>query len=386
MKKQWNGKEFKLGMLGGGQLGRMFIQEAMNYDVHVHCLDPDPEAPCKNLAASFTQGNLTDYDTVLAFGQDKDVITIEIEHVNVDALEQLEKSGKKVFPQPKVLSIVQDKGLQKEFYASRNLPTSSFFLVENKAELLKKNPSFPFVLKMRKGGYDGKGVQIIKSESDLDACFDQPCVVETLVPFVKELSVIVARNESGEITTYPTVECEFSPTVNLVEFLFSPADISEETETAAEALAFRVIEALEMVGILAVELFLTENGELLINEIAPRPHNSGHHTIECNYTSQFEQHLRSILNAPLGSTKMIHPGVMINLLGEEGHTGLASYPELENIMKLPGVAVHLYGKQETKPNRKMGHVTIYGQELDLCKTTGRRVADQLKVVTQVAAE
>lgn len=368
-------------MLGGGQLGRMFIQEAMNYDVHVHCLDPDAEAPCKNLATSFTQGKLTDYDTVLAFGKDKDVVTIEIEHVNVDALAELERSGIKVFPQPGVLSIVQDKGLQKQFYASRNLPTSDFQLVEDKADLLAKRPDFPFVLKLRKGGYDGKGVQIIRSEADLEQAFDAPCVIETLIPFTKELSVIVARNENGETVVYPTVECEFNATANLVEFLFAPAEITATVEQNAREIALAVINELNMVGILAVEFFLTAEGTLLINEIAPRPHNSGHHTIECNYTSQFEQHLRSIVNAPLGSTDIILPGVMINLLGEPGFQGLARYSGIQEVMSWPGVSIHLYGKEETKPFRKMGHVTIYGSDLENCKTVGRKVAQRLKVVS-----
>lgn len=379
MKKQWNGNLYKLGMLGGGQLGRMFIQEALNYDVHVHCLDPDAEAPCKNIASSFTVGSLSNYNTVMAFGADKDVLTVEIEHVNVQALSDLEAKGIKVFPQPRVLSIVQDKGLQKQYYKDHNLPTSAFTLIENKAELLEKRPEFPFVLKLRKGGYDGKGVQIIRNEADLNHAFDAPCVIETMVPFTKELSVIVSRNEQGQTAVYPTVECEFNPVANLVEFLFSPAEISAETEQKARKIALDVIDSLQMVGILAVELFLTADGEILINEIAPRPHNSGHHTIECCYTSQFEQHMRSVVNAPLGNTDLIVPGVMINLLGEEGFEGAARYEQLENVMQQAGVSVHLYGKQNTKSFRKMGHVTIYGPDLDACKTLGRQVAQQLKV-------
>ena len=381
MKKQWIGKQFKIGMLGGGQLGRMFIQEAMNYDVHVHCLDPDENAPCKNLASSFTHGSLTDYQTVVDFGKNKDLVSIEIEHVNVQALEELERNGVKVFPQPRVLSIVQDKGLQKQFYAEKGLPTSAFTLVNNKAELLADHPEFPFVLKLRKGGYDGKGVQIIKNQNDLENAFDAPCIIETMVPFTKELSVIVARNEDKETVVYPTVECEFSETANLVEFLFAPADIDLAIEEKARALALQVINELDMVGILAVELFLTADNEILINEIAPRPHNSGHHTIECNYTSQFEQHLRSIVNAPLGSADIIFPGVMINLLGEEGFEGPAKYSGIEGVMRKPGVAIHLYGKENTKPFRKMGHVTIYGPNLENCKVTGRQVAEDLKVVS-----
>ncbi len=379
MKKHWYGNQFRLGMLGGGQLGRMFIQEALNYDVHVHCIDPDQNAPCKNIAASFQVGSLMDYETILAFGADKDVITVEIEHVNVEALSDLEKAGVRVFPQPKVLSIVQDKGLQKQFYKDNQLPTSPFFLVNDLDDLRERHPTFPFVLKLRTGGYDGKGVQIIRSDSDLENAFDAPCIVEEIVHFDKELSVIVARNEAGETAVYPTVECEFSPTLNLVEFLFSPAEISPELENQATQIAIDVINALDMVGILAVELFLTNHGKIIINEIAPRPHNSGHHTIECAITSQFEQHLRSVINAPLGSTNLLSPGVMINLLGEADFEGEAIYQNLETIMGMKGVIVHLYGKQFTKPFRKMGHVTIYGDQLSLLKETGRKVAEILKV-------
>lgn len=380
MTKQWNGNAFKLGMLGGGQLGRMFIQEALNYDVHVHCMDPDKDAPCKTIASSFTVGQLTDYDQVMQFGQDKHVLTVEIEHVNVPALIDLEKQGVRVFPQPRVLAIVQDKGLQKQFYTENNIPTAPFRSVESKQALIDELPAMPFVLKLRKGGYDGKGVQIIRSEADLQTCFDAPCIVEEMVPFLKELSVIVARNEAGETAVYPTVECEFSPTANLVEFLFSPAEVSVEIEQQATQLAVELIDKLEMVGLLAVELFLTHDGELLVNEIAPRPHNSGHHTIECALTSQFEQHMRSILNAPLGNTTLVSPGVMINLLGEPTYEGIAKYSGLDEVMQLKGVKVHLYGKHFTKPFRKMGHVTIYGAALDEVKTIGRKVSETLKVI------
>lgn len=368
-------------MLGGGQLGRMFIQEAMNYGVKIHCLDADPRAPCASVADSFTVGKLTDFDAVMAFGADKDVVTVEIEHINVEALTQLEKQGKKVFPQPRVLGIVQDKGLQKEFYTKHGLPTAPFSLVENRAELIALNPQLPFALKLRKGGYDGKGVQIIREAKDLETAFDAPCVVEELVPFTKELAVIVARNEHGETAVYPTVECEFSPTANLVEFLFSPADVGADIEKRATEIALAVIDQLEMVGLLAVELFLTADGTILINEIAPRPHNSGHHTIECAITSQFEQHMRSIINAPLGSTDLVSPGVMINLLGEPGFEGEARYSGLSEVMAKKGVKVHLYGKAITKPFRKMGHVTIYGSKLDELKKLGRYVIDTLKVVS-----
>ncbi len=377
--KIWYGKNFRLGVLGGGQLGRMMIQEAVNYNVHVHCLDPDPQAPCVDLANSFTVGSLTDFDTVYNFGKDKHVLTVEIEHVNIEALERLEAEGVKVFPQPRILKMVQDKGLQKTFYQENNIPTPPFYLVENKAGIDAFTAEFPFMQKMRKGGYDGKGVTPLRTAADLANAFDVPSVLESFVDFEKELSVIVSRNEQGETAVFPTVECEFSPEANLVEFLFAPANISPELEEKAKALAIQIIEKLDMVGILAVELFLTKSGELQVNEIAPRPHNSGHHTIECNVTSQFEQHLRSILNLPLGSTRIIQPGVMINLLGEKGFEGSAVYANLEAAIAIPGVKPHIYGKADTKSFRKMGHVTIVAETLEEAKTTGRRIKDLIRV-------
>lgn len=379
MQKKWYGKDFRLGVLGGGQLGRMLIQEAVNYDVYVHCLDPDAQAPCVDLAHSFTIGSLTDFDTVYNFGKDKDVLTVEIEHVNIEALETLVQEGKKVFPQPHILKMVQDKGLQKQFYVSNNIPTPPFHLVENKAEIQDYIHEFPFMQKMRKGGYDGKGVTALKSVADLENAFDVPSVLESFLDFEKELSVIVARNENGGTAVFPAVECEFNPEANLVEFLFAPANISDEIEKEAEALAVKIINSLEMVGILAVELFLTKSGELLVNEIAPRPHNSGHHTIECNVTSQFEQHMRSILNLPLGSTRIIQSGVMINLLGEKGFEGAAIYRNLEVAMEIPGVKTHIYGKATTKSFRKMGHVTITAENLEEAKNTGREIKNLIRV-------
>jgi 5-(carboxyamino)imidazole ribonucleotide synthase len=378
MIQNWYGKDFRLGMLGGGQLGRMFIQESMNYDVQVHCLDPAREAPCAHLATTFTVGSLQDFDTVYNFGKDKDLITIEIENVNIEALEKLESEGIKVCPQPRTLRIIKDKGLQKEFYAQNDLPTAPFQLYAHASEV-KANEKAPFVQKLRTGGYDGKGVQVIKSEADFGNLFDAPNIVETLIPFDKELSVIVARNEKGETISYPTVECEFNPEANLVEFLFSPAQISPEIEAQAQKVALDVVNKLDFIGILAVELFLTKEGEILINEIAPRPHNSGHHTIEGNITSQFEQHMRSILNLPLGATDIIKPSVMINVLGEKGYEGKAWYEGLEKMMAIPGVHAHLYGKQKTKSFRKMGHVTVCHNDLQKAKEKARDVLGFLKV-------
>jgi 5-(carboxyamino)imidazole ribonucleotide synthase len=379
MQKKWYQSEFKLGVLGGGQLGRMLIQEAINLNVHVHCLDSDLHAPCSEIASSFTLGSLNDFHRVLDFGQDKDVITVEIENVNIEALEALEKQGKKVFPQARVLKLIKDKGLQKQFYKENNIPTADFRLIEHKNDLNNHQDFLPFVQKLRTGGYDGKGVTTIQSEKDFEKGFDVPSVLEKFVDFEKEIAVIVARNETGEIQTFPAVECEFSESLNLVEFLFSPASITKEVETEAQNIAKEIILKLDMVGILAVEFFLTKSGELLVNEIAPRPHNSGHHTIECNITSQYEQHLRSILNLPLGSTKIIQAGVMVNLLGEANFEGKAIYDGLDEILKIEGVKPHIYGKENTKPFRKMGHVTIVNTDLEEAKKIGRLVQEMIKV-------
>lgn len=379
MEKAWYGEGFHFGVLGGGQLGRMLIQEAVNYDIHVHCLDPDPNAPCRKLASSFTVGSLLDYETVYQFGKDKAVLTIEIEHVNVEALEALEQEGVLVYPQPSILRMVQDKGLQKQFYKENGIPTPDFQLINNKAEIAAFRAEFPFMQKMRKGGYDGKGVTPLRSEADLENAFDVPSVLEKMVDFEKELSVIVARNAKGETRAYPTVECEFNPEANLVEFLFAPASISKEIDEKAQKIALDLIEKLELVGILAVELFLDKSGEIFVNEIAPRTHNSGHQTIECNVTSQFEQHLRSILNLPLGDTRLVQPGVMINLLGAKGFEGNAIYKGLEEVMQIDGVKTHLYGKAKTKSFRKMGHITVVAAELETAKKIGRSILNTVQI-------
>lgn len=377
--KSWYSKDFKVGVLGGGQLGRMLMQEAVNYDIKLCMMDKDPSAPCSRFSHEFTNNDILDYEAVLEFGKDKDVITVEIENVNIEAYEELEGQGKKVFPQPSVLKTVRDKGVQKNFFKENNLPTPPYYLVENKAEISKYEQEFPFMQKMRVGGYDGRGVQALKTLSDLDKAFDAPSVLEKFVDFEKEISVIVARNENGEISHFPVVECQFNPEVNLVEFLFSPAQISEAIEEDAISIARRTIEALGMVGLLAVEMFVTKDGRVLINEIAPRPHNSGHHTIECNVTSQYEQHLRAILNLPLGSTKMLRPGVMVNLLGEPGYEGNVKYEGLEDAMKIPGVKAHIYGKAQTKPYRKMGHVTATAPLLQEAVDKARKVQEIVKV-------
>tara|TARA_B100000809_G_scaffold255869_1_gene295020 strand:+ start:225 stop:1409 length:1185 start_codon:yes stop_codon:yes gene_type:complete len=374
--------DFKLGILGGGQLGRMFIQEAINFDVRVYIMDESEIAPSRELANHFTFGSITNYDDVYNFGKDKDVLTIEIENVNVEALYQLEKEGVKVFPQPKIIELVQDKGLQKQFYIENNIPTAPFYLVENRNEISSYITELPFMQKMRVGGYDGKGVTVLRDEDDIINGFDAPSVLEEFVDFEKELSVIVARNAKGEVVSFPVVEQEFNSEANLVEFLMSPADVNSEIEEKAREIAEKIINKLEMVGLLAVELFLTKEGEVLVNEIAPRPHNSGHQTIEGNVTSQYEQHLRSILNLPLGSTDIVEASVMLNLLGEKGHTGKVYYKGLEDVLKMKGVKPHIYGKAITKPFRKMGHITIVNKSLDKAKKIAEEVKETLKVITE----
>ena len=368
--------------MGGGQLGRMFIEEASKYDVHISVLDPQEKASCAHLASSFTVGDFNDYDTVMQWATDKDIITIEIEHVNLDALFALEKMGKKVFPQSHVLATIKDKGLQKLFYQEHGIPTAPFVLVEDRNALAQQESIFPCMQKLRTGGYDGKGVQSLKSSSDLEKAFDAPSVLESWVDFESELAVMVARNEDGQVVTFPPVDMEFNAEANLVEFLFSPSEQSSEVLAKAEALAVKVAEQLQIVGVLAVEMFVLKNGEVLVNEVAPRPHNSGHHTIECCITSQYEQHLRAILNWPLGNTEIIQPAVMINLLGEKDSHGLAVYEGMEKVLKEKGVYVHLYGKEKTSPFRKMGHVTIMDQDIRVAKEKARWVMKTLKVVSE----
>lgn len=377
MNRNWNSKEFKIGVLGGGQLGRMLIQEATNLNLHIHILDPDKNAPCSSIAQSFTCASLTDYDAVIEFGKDKSLITVEIENVNIEALEALENTGIPVYPQPRVLRIIKDKGTQKEFYKEHHIPTSSFTLYENKDALINASINYPVVQKLRTGGYDGKGVQIL---NDASSSFEDAHLIENLVDFEKEISIIVARNKDGQISTFPSVECEFNPEAHLVEFLFSPAEISADIERKAKDIASDVIKKLDMVGILAVEMFLTKSGEILVNEIAPRPHNSGHHTIECCKTSQFAQHLRSIIGLPLGDTSLVQVGAMVNLLGEKGYTGTAKYEGLDELLKFSGVYPHLYGKEITKPMRKMGHITITGKTLNEVKRTAEAIKGVVKII------
>jgi 5-(carboxyamino)imidazole ribonucleotide synthase len=375
--------DFKVGVLGAGQLGKMLALAAANWHLPLHFFDAAEDFPAAGLGASFQKGDFAQYDDVLAFGLDKDVLTVEIEHVNTEALAELERRGVKVHPAPDKLALIKDKGLQKQFYLEKALPSSHFELFEDenavKAAVANGKWAFPFVQKSRTAGYDGKGVSIIRSEADWGKLLPGSCLLEECVDIELELAVIVARNENGEIAAFPTVEMEFNPVANLVEFLVCPARISPEIEAAAQVLAKSCIEAYALCGLLAVELFLTKKGELLINEVAPRPHNSGHHTIDSAYTSQFEQHLRGILNLPLGDTRSKCPAVMVNLLGAEGHSGPTYYAGLAETLAIPGVNLHFYGKSHTKPYRKMGHATIVAETLEEAILNARRVMETLRI-------
>jgi 5-(carboxyamino)imidazole ribonucleotide synthase len=382
MQKMPYSKDFKLGVLGGGQLGRMLLPPAIDLDIKLSILDPDPQAPCSQIAHAFSIGDFNDAQTVIRFGENLDVVTVEIEHVSIAGLRTLESKGIKVFPQPDVLETIQDKGLQKNFYRDHNIPTAPFVLIDHPGDLKNHRDKLPFAQKLRKGGYDGRGVQIIRTEADLSKAFDAPSVLESFVDFEKEISVIAARNADGEIKTFPAVELYFNPEANLVELLFAPADISAEAEAKASEIARKTIEAYGLVGILAVELFLLKNGDILVNEVAPRPHNSGHQTIEANVTSQYAQHLRAILGLPLGDTEIIRPSAMVNLLGAPGHTGPVRYEGLEEALSISGVYVHLYGKALTKPFRKMGHVTITADTAE----EAREKAMKIKELIQVKSE
>lgn len=377
--------DFKLGILGGGQLGKMLLYETRKYDIKTHVLEPNPEAPCKIACDYFEEGDLLDYDTVYNFGKKVDLLTIEIETVNVEALTALEKEGLKVYPSAETLKLIQDKGVQKEFYRTNDISTAEFKSYSEKKELLKDIEQgvwdFPFVWKSRTGGYDGRGVSVIRKASDLEDLDQGACIAEKLIPFKNELAVIVARNSDGEVKTFPVVEMEFHPEANQVEYVICPARINPEIAEKARVLAEKVSNALQHVGLLAVEMFQTEDDEILINEVAPRPHNSGHYSIEAAFTNQFEQHLRAILNLPLGNTESKVGGVMVNLTGAEGHQGQVRYQNIEQILELPGVTPHIYGKKETRPFRKMGHVTIANKDLDKARSIAEKVKNTIKVVS-----
>ena len=377
--------DFTLGILGGGQLGKMLLTETRKFDITTKVLDPSPDAPCRIACNTFVQGNLTDFNTVYNFGKDVEVLTIEIENVNVEALEKLQTEGVKVYPSPQTIKNIQNKATQKQFYATHGIPTAPFQVFQNTKSLKKaineQQLALPFVWKSARFGYDGNGVKIVRQLTDLNLLPNDQCIAESLVPFKKELAVIVARNAKGQVRTYPVVEMEFHPEANQVEYVLCPARIEEAVAQKARTIAIQVVQAFEVVGLLAVELFQTENDEILVNEVAPRPHNSGHYSIEATYTNQFEQHLRAILNLPLGSTESKVAGVMVNLVGAEGYQGKVVYENIEQIMAMEGVTPHIYGKKETRPFRKMGHVTIVNPNIN----KARQIAEQVKNTIRVIA-
>ncbi|MEM7085595.1 MAG: 5-(carboxyamino)imidazole ribonucleotide synthase [Bacteroidota bacterium] len=377
---------FTLGILGGGQLGKMMLYETRKFDITTHVLDPSAEAPCHIACDYFEQGNLMDFETVYNFGKKVDVLTFEIEGVNIEALEKLETEGIKVYPSAKTLRNIQDKGVQKQFYKTHRIPTSPFVVFQNKNKLnealIRKELHYPFVWKSCTGGYDGKGVSIIRDAEDLIPLAEGSCIAEKLIPFKNELAVIVSRNPSGEVRTYPVVEMEFHPEANQVEYVICPARIDDTVAHKARTVATQVSEAFEHVGLLAVEMFQTEEDEILVNEVAPRPHNSGHYSIEASYTNQFEQHIRAILELPLGNTDSKVGGIMVNLVGSEGHQGKVHYQNMEEIMAMDGVTPHIYGKKQTRPFRKMGHVTVVNEDI----SKARKIAEKVKKTIQVISK
>lgn len=378
--------DFKLGILGGGQLGKMMLYETRKYDIQTHVLDPNAEAPCRIACDYFEQGDLMDFKTVYNFGKKVDVLTFEIEGVNVDALHRLAEEGVKVYPSAETLEKIQNKAVQKKFYLEKQIPTAAFEVYENKEELVKAveagKETFPFVWKSATGGYDGKGVAVIKQKEDLEQIGEGECLAEKMIPFKNELAVIVARNPSGEVRTYPVVEMEFHPEANQVEYVICPARIEDEVAHKAREVATNVSEAFQHVGLLAVEMFQTQEDDILVNEVAPRPHNSGHYSIEASFTNQFEQHVRAILDLPLGNTDSKVGGIMVNLVGAEGHTGNVVYENIENIMRLDGVTPHIYGKKVTRPFRKMGHVTIVNKDLAEARKIAEKVKNSIKVISK----
>ena len=376
---------FTLGILGGGQLGKMLLTETRKFDITTKVLDPSADAPCRIACNTFIQGALTDFDTVYRFGKEVEVLTIEIENVNVDALKKLQSEGVKVYPTPQTIELIQNKATQKQFYATHNIPTAPFHRFESLTNLQQavtnEQITLPFVWKSARFGYDGNGVKIVRQLPDLSLLPEGECIAENLVPFAKELAVIVARNVSGEASTYPVVEMEFHPEANQVEYVLCPARISEEIAQKARAIAVQVAQAFQVVGLLAVELFLTAEGEVLVNEVAPRPHNSGHYSIEAAYTNQFEQHLRAILDLPLGNTDSKVAGVMVNLVGAEGYQGDVIYENIEQILAMEGVTPHIYGKRQTRPFRKMGHVTIVNKDIEKARVIAEKVKQTIKVIS-----
>ena len=384
--KNYFSSDFKLGILGGGQLGRMLLAETQKFDIHTAVLESNKNAPCAAICNEFVVGNLLDFDAVYNFGKKVDLLTIEIENINLDALDRLEAEGLKIFPKPKDLRIIQSKAIQKKFYLNHQIPTAAFhhfeYFKELKQSYENKSIMFPFVWKAARFGYDGNGVKVVRNIEDLNSLPNEECITEELIPFKNELAVIVARNEDGETKTYPVVEMEFHPEANQVEYVICPARIDSNIAKKAREVALKVVNDLDFIGLLAVEMFQTKEDEILVNEVAPRPHNSGHYSIEASYTNQFEQHLRSILNLPLGSTTSKVAGIMVNLVGEEGFSGQVIYQNIEKIIKIEGVTPHIYGKKETRPFRKMGHVTIVNSDIDVARKIAQKVKETIRVISK----
>jgi 5-(carboxyamino)imidazole ribonucleotide synthase len=377
--------DFKLGILGGGQLGKMLLFDTRKFDIQTYVLDPSNQAPCKIACNKFFKGDLMNFETVYNFGKKVDVLTFEIELVNLEALEKLEEEGIKVYPSPKTLKLIQNKGIQKDFYIKHAIPTANYKRFGNLksviVDILDSKLKLPFVWKCTEFGYDGNGVKVIRQISDLDNLANVECIAEEMVPFKNELAVIVCRNPSGQIKTYPVVEMEFHPEANQVEYVICPARIDPKVAEKAIAIALNVSEKFNHVGLLAVEMFQTEDDEILVNEVAPRPHNSGHYSIEASYTSQFENHIRAILNLPLGNTASKVAGIMVNLSGEEGYSGDVVYENIEKILSWEGVTPHIYGKKETRPFRKMGHVTIVNKNIDEARKIAEKVKNTIRVIS-----
>ena len=380
---QFFSSKFKLGILGGGQLGKMLLYDCKRYDIYTKVMDPNKNAPCSKIADDFTVGDLMNYEDVINFCEDADVITVEIENVNTDALTFLEQNGKKVFPSANTLKTIQNKSKQKDFYKENDLPTSYYKNYTDLSGIIEDykngNIQLPAVWKSAKFGYDGKGVKIIHDINDINQLPDVECLIEEKVNIKKEISVIVARNQNNKEACFPVVEMEFNDSSNLVEYVMCPAKISKELEEKAYEIAIKTAQCFNSVGLLAVELFITNDDEILINEVAPRPHNSGHHTIECCFTSQFDQHIRSILNLPLGHTGIKIPGIMVNLVGENQIEGDVVYKNIEELFNIPGVYTHLYGKKKSRLNRKMGHITIVNKEIEEAIKIGKEIKELIKV-------
>lgn len=384
--KNYYSSDFKLGVLGGGQLGRMLLTETQKFDIHTSILDSNKNAPCAAICNTFVVGDLLDFDAVYNFGKTVDLLTIEIENVNLDALDKLELEGLTIYPKPKDLRIIQSKAKQKNFYFDNNIPTapfSHFAFLEELVHCIENNIiDFPFVWKAARFGYDGNGVKIVRNFTDLESLPNVECITEQLIPFQNELAVIVAKNANGETTTYPVVEMEFHPEANQVEYVICPARIENTVAKKAREIALKVVDKLDFIGLLAVEMFQTKTNEILVNEVAPRPHNSGHYSIEASYTNQFEQHLRSILNLPLGNTESKVAGIMVNLVGDEGFSGDVVYENIEDVLKIDGVTPHIYGKKETRPFRKMGHVTIVNKDINKARATAQKVKETIRVISK----